>query len=342
MIGTPNPEIQSRGTALSKIFLSLKVMWQHVVFNMFPTPEEDYYTAIGDIYFKLGQYRKAIKSLEKSEKARHSSERAYGKFNSYYLGYSYLHFGNHVRALYYFDKYLSYTEDIDILAIAGACSIVLERWEKAVKYYSKYLNSVPEDVYIRINYAMSYWNLKDKSEAIKQLDIAEKHTHSESSKKILQSTKYYFNAEIDNAIAKLKDIISSADFIKSDGFYQTQLDIYSFLARLQRENGDRPGARQTLENAYLSFPDEWTANDLALEYAEQDIKLPEALKLINDALKSQPDNSLFLDTKGWILFKMHDIDKARELIEHSLQLNSYSKEAKLHYEEILRITTALR
>jgi len=37
-------------------------------------PEEDYYSRLGTIYFRLGEYRKAISKLEKSERAHNYSD----------------------------------------------------------------------------------------------------------------------------------------------------------------------------------------------------------------------------------------------------------------------------
>ncbi len=45
-------------------------------------------------------------------------------------------------------------------------------------------------------------------------------------------------------------------------------------------------------------------NTLAYLWAEQGTDLEEASKLINDVLQSTPNNAAYLDTKGWILFKM--------------------------------------
>jgi tetratricopeptide (TPR) repeat protein len=45
-------------------------------------------------------------------------------------------------------------------------------------------------------------------------------------------------------------------------------------------------------------------NTLAYLWAEQGTNLEEASKLINEVLQSVPRNAAYLDTKGWILFKM--------------------------------------
>ena len=71
------------------------------------------------------------------------------------------------------------------------------------------------------------------------------------------------------------------------------------------------------------------------KYVEQGVNLEKALSLINRALTYQPDNSLFLDTKGWTLFKLGEVEKAKRAIQKSLELNPDYKEAKVHYKAIL-------
>ncbi|MEI7947209.1 MAG: hypothetical protein WCJ02_10945 [bacterium] len=45
-------------------------------------------------------------------------------------------------------------------------------------------------------------------------------------------------------------------------------------------------------------------NTLAYMWAEQGTDLEEASKLINEVLKNTPNNAAYLDTKGWLLYKM--------------------------------------
>jgi tetratricopeptide (TPR) repeat protein len=74
--------------------------------------------------------------------------------------------------------------------------------------------------------------------------------------------------------------------------------------------------------------------EIAMEYAEQNTKLERTLTLINHALEYQPDNSIFLDTKGWILFIMGKHEEAMDFIQKSLDMNPNNKEALEHIETI--------
>ena len=60
-------------------------------------------------------------------------------------------------------------------------------------------------------------------------------------------------------------------------------------------------------------------NYLAYCYAQNEIKLDEALTLITDALVDYPDSAAMLDTKGWVLYKLGRIDEAKEYLEHALK-----------------------
>ena len=62
--------------------------------------------------------------------------------------------------------------------------------------------------------------------------------------------------------------------------------------------------------------------------------LDKALTLIDDAIDIQPYNSLFIDTKAWILFQKGEIENAKAIIKISLDLNPQNKEAIEHNQII--------
>lgn len=61
-------------------------------------------------------------------------------------------------------------------------------------------------------------------------------------------------------------------------------------------------------------------NNYAYSLSERGIRLDEALKMVNIALEEHPDNSSYLDTKGWIYFKMGEYTLAEEFIRRSLEI----------------------
>ena len=63
---------------------------------------------LGVTYFKLGDFRRAIAHLEKSERVRHSKDSSFGRYNAYYLGFSYMNLEDYRAAIAHFEEYLRF------------------------------------------------------------------------------------------------------------------------------------------------------------------------------------------------------------------------------------------
>ena len=86
---------------------------------------------------------------------------------------------------------------------------------------------------------------------------------------------------------------SQKDWAKCDSIYQTALQIDS-------------------TNALIN-------NNYAYSLSERGIKLDKAMRMSKVALKADPENSAYLDTMGWIYFKMGNYDSAKDYIEKALK-----------------------
>ncbi|MCU7496946.1 MAG: tetratricopeptide repeat protein [Ignavibacteria bacterium] len=63
-------------------------------------------------------------------------------------------------------------------------------------------------------------------------------------------------------------------------------------------------------------------NNYAYSLAERGIRLQEALKMAERAVSKEPGNSSYLDTYGWVFYRMGDYEKAEEFIRKALALDS--------------------
>ncbi len=75
-------------------------------------------------------------------------------------------------------------------------------------------------------------------------------------------------------------------------------------------------------------------NNYAYSLSERGIKLDKALKMAKIAINSEPTNSSYLDTMGWIYFKMDDYNKAKEFVEKSIKINSKNSDVYDHLGDI--------
>ena len=56
-------------------------------------------------------------------------------------------------------------------------------------------------------------------------------------------------------------------------------------------------------------------NFLGYLYAEEGVRLQEAKKLVDRALQLEPNNAYYMDSLGWVYFRLGKIDKARQVLE---------------------------
>ncbi|MCX7875849.1 MAG: tetratricopeptide repeat protein [Melioribacteraceae bacterium] len=61
-------------------------------------------------------------------------------------------------------------------------------------------------------------------------------------------------------------------------------------------------------------------NNLAYSYAERGIKLDEALKMSKKSVDAEPNNASYLDTYGWIHFKLGNYNVAKEYLEKAINI----------------------
>jgi tetratricopeptide (TPR) repeat protein len=76
-------------------------------------------------------------------------------------------------------------------------------------------------------------------------------------------------------------------------------------------------------------------NNFAYSYSKRGVKLDEALRMVSLALEKEPDNASFLDTKGWVYFKMDNYEKAKEFIQKALDIGGDRSVILEHLGDIL-------
>ncbi len=174
---------------------------------------------------------------------------------------------------------------------------------------------------------------------------------------------YYIEGRYEEAIHAAQQ---ADEFIPQDAFvlffkggsyflkeqYSEAAKFLSAAAELPSRSQFRSIIFGTLGDAYASL-EEWDAADTAYEEAitldpdnevalnnfayylsERDIRLKEAKEMAQRALELNPENAAFLDTMGWIYFKIGDYEKAREYIRASIETGEASAEVLEHMGDV--------
>ncbi len=89
-------------------------------------------------------------------------------------------------------------------------------------------------------------------------------------------------------------------------------------AMLCERRGDRDQAEQILTELLKDHPDHPRANNaLGYTWADQNRNLDRAYKMIQIAVRAEPDSAPFLDSMGWVLYKLKRYDEAVRWLERA-------------------------
>lgn len=75
-------------------------------------------------------------------------------------------------------------------------------------------------------------------------------------------------------------------------------------------------------------------NNYSYSLAQRNERLGEALEMVKKALEKDPDNGAFLDTMGWVYFKMTDFEQALTFIKRALEIRNNSAEVHEHLGDV--------
>ena len=106
-------------------------------------------------------------------------------------------------------------------------------------------------------------------------------------------------------------------------------DTYSALDQWDR-------AVEAYEQALDLNPDNHnTLNNYAYYLSERDERLEYAEKMASRAVELAPDNASYLDTIGWVYYKLGEYDKARRYINASIETGAASAEVLEHMGDVM-------
>jgi tetratricopeptide (TPR) repeat protein len=293
---------------------------------------ETCYSRIAALYYERGNYQKAVSYWLKSESSHAGRDARLAKYNLYHLGYCCWSLGSLREAKGYLEKYFEIDKNNwQIACMIATFYAVISENEAAFAWHAHALMLEPKLFAPRVECVRLLSELGRDEEAIRYADEAFDVATTAIEKQIAESLKLRISGDIRQAIGILKAIVSQPDDMWVSQQFQKE-DTQLMLARFQRDIGDMKAVLETLQSAVQHEPmDPWLANELAMEYVDQDIFIDRALSLIDDALRSQPQNAIFLDTKGQVLLKLGQTEKGETAIESSKKSFSEYHETKNRY-----------
>jgi Flp pilus assembly protein TadD len=107
------------------------------------------------------------------------------------------------------------------------------------------------------------------------------------------------------------------------------------LSTAQERSGDPKGSEESLRRILARDPNNATAlNNLGYFLVERNERLPEALEMIQRAVRVNPTNSSFLDSLGWAYFKLGKLDEAEKHLSEAARRNTTSATIHEHLGDL--------
>lgn len=184
------------------------------------------------------------------------------------------------------DLHVSYEgqppEIIDILYHRTLMARALNKFDESLEYITSAISYDSTEALLYLHQSISYDLLHRSEEAVHAVDraLAQKNA-----------------AELLYRLYRHK-----ADLLSKQGIFHDAEEYYlKALAEIT--------SRET-QDSYTSVNKDIILNNYSYLLAEQGVKLHEALHMSLQAVKSQPQNQSYLDTLGWIYFKLGEVDSA--------------------------------
>ena len=107
------------------------------------------------------------------------------------------------------------------------------------------------------------------------------------------------------------------------------------LSSAQERAGDAKASEGTLRRILSKEPNNPIAlNNLGYFLVERNDRLPEALEMIQRAVRAEPTNASFLDSLGWAYFKLGQLDEAERYLSDAARRNPASVAIQEHLGDL--------
>jgi tetratricopeptide (TPR) repeat protein len=245
-----------------------------------PMIRERIQAKLAGIYLRGSDHKHAVEQLEAIVREDPTNPEAY-----YYLGYIAYTEKKPAEAAEYFNKTILLNPDFpDPYYELALSQINLNKSDDALSTLDKARKKFPQTYTLELCTGLAYGRKKDYK----------------------QAAEHYTAAEI---IAKATD--------------PSRLDdqFYFQLGATYERMGDYTQAERYFDKSLQLAPDSAeTQNYLGYMWAEHDTKLEQARELIEKAVKAEPKNAAYLDSLGWVLYKLRQPKQALDYILKAVEL----------------------
>ncbi|MEJ5302657.1 MAG: tetratricopeptide repeat protein [Bacteroidales bacterium] len=222
--------------------------------------------------------------------------------------------------------------DPDAQRICGDVLYIETQFEKAAIFYEKLISLGSYQYQSVENLMICYYNLKREKDLYQLAKKASNEFPFQPLPHYFAGLGYFIDKNYELAIAEMEKTVKygeeSPELMKSA--YASLGDLYGYIKDYDRsyEYYEKVITMDSLNALVL--------NNYAYSLAERNINLEKALKMSKKSLEIEEEQSSFLDTYGWVLFRLGRYEEALGYIERAIKTRA-SEDAILyeHYGDVL-------
>jgi tetratricopeptide (TPR) repeat protein len=259
-----------------------------------------------------------------------------------------------------FEKINQDTTDWEVKMYLGAIAINQHQDSVAIDYFKDVTKLADWNVQGWIRLGGLYFDNKRYDEAVKLMDEAIQHFPDNFTVNLILGLSLAQSNKSDEAKPYLKKAveINSSDLtaLSAYGFTLSQLkendEAIKYLNEALKLSPDNVSILGTLGLIYdgeenwelcdsiyqkalsLDSTNALINNNYAYSLSERGIKLDKALKMAEKAIEAEPLNSSYLDTIGWVYFKLGKYQKAKGYIEKAIEVGGESSVILEHLGDV--------
>lgn len=220
-------------------------------------------------------------------------------------------------------------QDIDILDRIVNLFIEQKNNPQALIYNKQIIENFSEDPRGYINSAIIALGNKNPEAAVKSLKPNIKKFTNNFTFQYLLGTAYYQLKDYDNSKVYLNNALE---------IYPQSKNTKHNLALIYDSTGEWDNSDKLyMELISNDSTDAQAYNNYAYSLVEREENIEFALELAKNAIRLEPKSAAYLDTLGWIYYKLSQLDKALFYIGESIGLDSNNVTIKEHFDEIIKV-----
>ncbi len=231
-----------------------------------------------------------------------------------YLGEIALHQRNDSLAIEYFRQSSRLANwNAEIWTRLGGLLFDQRRYSEAIDELSGVVSNFPENFPINLILGLSYAQLNDHKSAIPYLKKATELKPDNVNANMAYAFSLHQLNDDDNAIVHLNKVL---------GMDSLNTQAWGMLGLIY----DNKKMYDKCDSAYqkalsIDSTDVLLLNNYAYSLAERGIKLKEALKMVSKSVEKEPENSSYLDTMGWVYYRLGNYEKALKFINKAIKID---------------------